>query len=103
MTERTRQLRLQVDDEDADPEELADLTARLRDELLDLDVEAVERPRGESPPPGTRAVELWRSVRCSRRLPGRSCSRGSWPRFDPGLAGVVSAPSSSRWTVTCWS
>jgi hypothetical protein len=58
MTEKTTQLRLQVDDEDADPEELADLTARLRDELLDLDVEAVERPRAGSPPPGTRAVEL---------------------------------------------
>jgi hypothetical protein len=43
MTEGANQLRLQVDDEDADPDELADLTARLRDELLDLDVEAVER------------------------------------------------------------
>lgn len=58
MTERTRQLRLQVDDQDADPEELADLTARLREELLNLDVETVERPRGGLPPPGTRAVEL---------------------------------------------
>lgn len=58
MTEGKRQLRLQVDDEDADPEELAQLTARLRDELLELDVEAVERPREGSPPPGTRAVEL---------------------------------------------
>jgi hypothetical protein len=58
MTEEASQLRLQVDDEDADPQELADLTARLRDELLDLDVEAVERPRGGSPPPGTRAVEF---------------------------------------------
>ncbi len=58
MTEGKRQLRLQVDDEDADPEELAQLTARLRDELLEIDVEAVERPREGSPPPGTRAVEL---------------------------------------------
>lgn len=58
MTEGTRQLRLKVDDEDADPEQLADLTARLRDELLDLDVEAVERPGEGLPPPGTRAAEL---------------------------------------------
>ena len=58
MAERTGQLRLQVDDEDADPEELAELTARLRDELLSLDVEAVERPRGGSPPAGTRAVDF---------------------------------------------
>ena len=58
MTEGANQLRLQVDDEGADPQELSDLTARLRDELLDLDLEAVERPRGGSPPPGTRAAEF---------------------------------------------
>jgi len=43
---------------DADPEEVAEATLQLRRELLDLDVEAVELPRGGEPPPGTRAVEL---------------------------------------------
>ena len=58
MTDEAIHLRLQVGDEDADPEELADLTARLRSELLDLDVEAVEQLRAGQPPPGTRAVDL---------------------------------------------
>jgi hypothetical protein len=43
---------------DDDSEEVAEATLRLRRELLDLDVEAVEVPRAGEPPPGTRAVEL---------------------------------------------
>jgi hypothetical protein len=43
---------------DADAEEVAEATLQLRRELLDVDVEAVEQPRGGQPPPGTRAVEL---------------------------------------------
>jgi hypothetical protein len=43
---------------DDDAEEIAEATLQLRRELLDLDVEAVEQPRGGKPPPGTRAVEL---------------------------------------------
>ena len=43
---------------DDDAEEIAEATLRLRRELLDLDVEAVELPRAGEPPPGTRAVEL---------------------------------------------
>jgi hypothetical protein len=39
-------------------EEMAEATVRLRRELLDLDVEAVELPRAGEPPPGTRAVVL---------------------------------------------
>jgi hypothetical protein len=58
MTDEATHLRLQVGDEDADPEELADLTARLRSELLDLDMEAVEPLRAGQPPPGTRAGDL---------------------------------------------
>jgi hypothetical protein len=58
MTDRATHLSLRVHDEGADPEELADLTARLRTELLDLDVETVEAPRAGPPPPGTRAVDL---------------------------------------------
>jgi hypothetical protein len=42
---------------DADAAELDQATAQLREELLALDVDAVERPPGEPPPPGTRAVE----------------------------------------------
>lgn len=42
----------------ADSEETADAAVRLRRELLDLDVEAVEMPRSDQPPPGTRAADL---------------------------------------------
>jgi hypothetical protein len=43
---------------DDDAEQVADATLRLRRELLELDVEAVEVPRAGEAPPGTRAVEL---------------------------------------------
>ena len=58
MTDEAAQLTVRVEDEGADPEELADLTSHLRDELLDLDVEAVALPRLGEPPPGSRAVDL---------------------------------------------
>ena len=58
MTDEAIHLRLRVGDENADPEELADLTARLRNELLDLDMKSVEPLRAGLPPPGTRAVDL---------------------------------------------
>ncbi|WP_182875102.1 caspase family protein [Microbispora sp. H10670] len=40
----------------ADPRELEDLTARLRAELLEIDVLAAESEAGAPPPPGARAV-----------------------------------------------
>jgi hypothetical protein len=58
MTDRTAQLTVRVEDEEADPEEIAELTSRLRRELLELDVEAVESLRLGEPPPGSRAVDL---------------------------------------------
>jgi Effector Associated Constant Component 1 len=58
MTDESAQLTLRVEDDEADPEELADLVAHLRRELLDLDVKAVESPRLGEPPPGSRAVDL---------------------------------------------
>jgi hypothetical protein len=58
MADRAAQLTVRVEDDEADPEELADLTTHLRGELLDLDVEAVESPRLGEPPPGSRAVDL---------------------------------------------
>ncbi len=52
------ELRLNVGVEpDADAAELDEATAQLREELLELDVDAVDRPAGEPPPPGTRAAE----------------------------------------------
>ncbi|KAA9373679.1 caspase family protein [Microbispora cellulosiformans] len=42
--------------ENADPRELEDLTARLRAELLEIDVLAAQNEAGAPPPPGTRAV-----------------------------------------------
>jgi hypothetical protein len=42
----------------ADAEEVAEATLKLRRELLELDVDAVELPAAGEAPPGTRAVEL---------------------------------------------
>jgi len=44
--------------EDTGAEELDDATGHLRDELLELDVEAVERPAAGPAPPGSRGLEL---------------------------------------------
>jgi hypothetical protein len=53
-------LQMQVDigiESDADAAELDEATVQLRQDLLQLDVEDVERPPGEPPPPGARAVD----------------------------------------------
>ena len=44
--------------DNADAEELDQLTANLRRELLQLDVDDVSREREGAPPPGARAAEL---------------------------------------------
>jgi hypothetical protein len=44
--------------QDADPEAVAEATRQLRRELLELDVDSVESPRSEDPPPGSRAVDV---------------------------------------------
>lgn len=41
----------------SDDEELAELTAQLRRQLLDLDVAGVERPTDGDPPPGAKGVD----------------------------------------------
>ena len=43
---------------DADAEEIAESTSRLRRELLDLDVDAVDTVRAGEPPAGARAVDV---------------------------------------------
>lgn len=43
---------------EAGPEEVEELTSRLRRELLELDVEAVELARSGPAPPGTKAVDV---------------------------------------------
>lgn len=53
------ELRLDVViDPDAEAAELDAETGRLQEELLGLDVDAVDRAPGEPPPPGTRAAEV---------------------------------------------
>jgi hypothetical protein len=53
------QLAAVVDDgADSDAEELADLTRRLREQLLELDVDAVEPATGGEAPAGSKGVEL---------------------------------------------
>ncbi|MFI7627270.1 caspase, EACC1-associated type [Microbispora rosea] len=56
MAAETTRLTIEIGDENAGPHELEDLTARLRAELLDIDVETVQAERGAPPPPGARAV-----------------------------------------------
>ena len=55
-TETSLELQLDLDDR-ADAEELDVLTTGLRRQLLQLDVESVERAEGPPPPPGARAAE----------------------------------------------
>jgi hypothetical protein len=58
MDERTTlAIHLSVGPE-SDAQEVTEATMRLRRELLDLDVEAVELARAGEPPSGTRAVEV---------------------------------------------
>jgi Caspase domain/Effector Associated Constant Component 1 len=57
MTDPMARLTLRIEDAQADPEEVASLTARLRRELLDLGVAAERVPAGP-PPPGARSDEL---------------------------------------------
>jgi hypothetical protein len=55
-SEASIEVQLELDPE-ADAQELDELTGRLRRQLLELDVDSVERAKGPSPPPGARAVD----------------------------------------------
>jgi hypothetical protein len=54
--ETSLEVQLELDPE-ADAEELDELTGRLRRQLLELDVDSVERAKGLPPPLGARAVD----------------------------------------------
>ena len=56
MTDAAIDLLVSLDPDGADDEELDELTGQLRRELLELDVQSVERPSGGSLPPGTRGA-----------------------------------------------
>lgn len=59
MQESVATLKLDIEAEpDADSEELAELTAHLHQELLELDVDAVELAREGEPPPNTKAMDV---------------------------------------------
>jgi hypothetical protein len=59
MTEDAgNEVRIELAVDDAEAEELDRLTANLRRELLQLDIDDVTRLREGPPPPGARAVEL---------------------------------------------
>ena len=51
-------LAIELTETGSDPERIDELTTRLRGELLDLDVEAVERVSAGPAPDGSRAIEL---------------------------------------------
>jgi len=55
---RQAPLEIQLDVEESDPQEVAELTARLRRELLQLDVEAVSSPVAGEVPPDAKAVDV---------------------------------------------
>jgi Effector Associated Constant Component 1 len=55
---RQATLEIQLDVDESDPQELAELTARLRRELLRLDVDSVDQPVAGEAPEGTKAVDL---------------------------------------------
>jgi anthranilate phosphoribosyltransferase len=55
--EKQTELRVQVDAQGAEPEEIVELTRHLRRELLELDVDTAEPAAGVEAPPGTRAVD----------------------------------------------
>jgi hypothetical protein len=52
------ELLIEVTEPDADADVVHDLTAGLRRELLDLDVESVSAPPAGAAPPGTKGVDL---------------------------------------------
>jgi Caspase domain/Effector Associated Constant Component 1 len=58
MAENITRLVLRVEDEQGDQEGLAELTAWLRQELLDLDVDSVEQFAAGEAPPGSRAFDV---------------------------------------------
>ena len=59
MADDLLQLRLQLDGgDDVDQDEIEDLTARLRRQLLELDVQSVGRVRAGEVPPGARALDV---------------------------------------------
>ena len=59
MSNQVMELQLNVGlDSDAEAWELEEATSQLRQELLSLDVDSVDRPAGKQPPPGARAAEI---------------------------------------------
>jgi hypothetical protein len=54
----TVRVEVALDREDADSEEIEELTQRLRRQLLQLDVEGVARPRSGETPPSAKAVDV---------------------------------------------
>jgi hypothetical protein len=74
-------LRIQAGDE-ADDQELDELTRHLRNELLEVDVRSVEPIRAAPPPPGTRAVD-------AMILGSLLVSLAKSPELLKGVVGVI--------------
>jgi hypothetical protein len=51
------EIEMDINADGADPEETAELTRQLRDELLRLDIDTAQPPPGPPAPAGTRAVD----------------------------------------------
>jgi len=84
-------LEIRLDAANSDTEELAQLTAKLRRELLQLDVDAVDHPVGGEPPPGAKAVDMIIVGTLLVSL-GRSADKlGSVVRMLQGWAGTRAA------------
>ena len=58
MSTEPKELEIELEVDEADAVELDELTALLRRELLQLEVDAVDRRFEGEPPPGSRAIEV---------------------------------------------
>jgi hypothetical protein len=90
MDDNRLQVALQLDiGPESDPQELDQLTTRLRRQLLELDVQSVQRRQTAETPAGARAVELF-------ALGGLLVTLGKSPEMLKAVVGVVQSAVSAR-------
>jgi hypothetical protein len=94
--ERQGALTIQLGTDSGDDEDLAQLTSRLRDELLQLDVESVELVAGGDAPPGSKGVEflavgalIVRIAKSSAALAAMGSALKSWLSRGPGRSVTI--------------
>ena len=84
---------LELSEVGADPARLEELTGRLRSELLDLDVNDVERVSAGNAPEGSKAIELAAVGALIVTMEQSGRLRGQGREHDPRVAGADPAPT----------